>query len=121
MTISPPLCHVDQLREGEALGFDPQHSGKITVFAVRYCGKIYLWRNRCPHLGTPLNWRQNAFMNARGDKVVCFAHGAIFEPDSGLCIQGACPGQRLTPVAWAISPQGWIRLAENDDETGNTG
>lgn len=115
-----PLCHVDSLGEGEALGFDPQQCGQTTVFAIRYRGQIYLWRNRCPHLDTPLNWRRNAFFNGSGDKLACFAHGALFEPDSGLCIQGACLGQRLTTLAWAITDEGWLTLTEYDDETGNT-
>ncbi|HAT8014512.1 Rieske (2Fe-2S) protein [Citrobacter rodentium] len=121
MLLPLPLCHVDNLREGEALGFDPQHTGQATVFAIRYRDEIYLWRNHCPHLGTPLNWRKNAFFNASRDRLVCFAHGALFEPDSGVCVQGACLGQRLTPLAWDISAEGWLRLTEYDDETGNTG
>ncbi|MBZ0059504.1 MULTISPECIES: Rieske (2Fe-2S) protein [unclassified Leclercia] len=114
------LCRAASLREGEAQGFDPQDTGQTTLFAVRYRGQIYLWRNRCPHLGTPMNWRHNAFLNGCGDKVVCFAHGALFEPDSGLCVQGACLGQALTPLAWDITKEGWLSVTETMDETGNT-
>ena len=78
------LCRADSLAEGQARGFDPTGSGQATVIACRYQGTLYLWRNRCPHLDTPMNWRQDAFLNARGDRLVCFAHGAIFMPDSGL-------------------------------------
>lgn len=121
MTTPLRLCHAETLREGDAQGFDPLRTGQDTLFAVRYRGEIFLWRNRCPHLGTPMNWRNNGFLNACGDRVVCFAHGALFEPDSGLCIQGACLGQALTPLAWEITAEGWLTLTEDLNETGNTG
>lgn len=55
------LCRADSLAEGQARGFDPTGSGQATVIACRYQGMLYLWRNRCPHLDTPMNWRQDAF------------------------------------------------------------
>ena len=114
------LCRAEQLAEGQARGFDPAGTGTATVIALRYQGRIFLWRNRCPHLATPMNWRQDGFLNARGDRLVCFAHGALFEPDSGLCVQGACLGQRLSPLAAAVDAEGWLILQEeNDDETGD--
>ncbi|WP_049293113.1 Rieske (2Fe-2S) protein [Franconibacter helveticus] len=115
------LCRAESLAEGEARGFDPQGTGQAEVIALRYQGQLYLWRNRCPHLNTPMNWQQHAFMNAARDRLVCFAHGALFEPDSGLCIQGACLGQRLTPLSFRVDAQGWLLLERNNnDETGNT-
>ena len=115
------LCRADNLAEGQARGFDPTGSGQATVIACRYQGTLYLWRNRCPNLDTPMNWRQDAFLNARGDRLVCFAHGAIFMPDSGLCVQGACAGQRLSPLAGDVDADGWLCLLEEAGyETGNT-
>ena len=115
------LCRADSLAEGQARGFDPTGSGQATVIACRYQGTLYLWRNRCPHLDTPMNWRQDALLNARGDRLVCFAHGAIFMPDSGLCVQGACAGQRLSPLAGDVDADGWLCLLEEaGHETGNT-
>ncbi|WP_447717103.1 Rieske (2Fe-2S) protein [Pluralibacter gergoviae] len=120
--VATRLCRADSLAEAQAQGFDPEGAGQATVIALRYRGDIYLWRNRCPHLDTPMNWRENAFLNARGDLLVCFAHGALFEPDSGRCIQGACLGQRLTPLKWAVDAQGWLILRESINyETGNVG
>ncbi len=55
---SPVPCR--QPAEG-ARGFDPTGSGQATVIACRYQGMLYLWRNRCPHQNTPMNWRQDAF------------------------------------------------------------
>jgi nitrite reductase/ring-hydroxylating ferredoxin subunit len=30
--------------------------------------------------------------------LICATHGAAYLPDSGLCVQGPCPGKRLKPV-----------------------
>ncbi|TDX18555.1 nitrite reductase/ring-hydroxylating ferredoxin subunit [Buttiauxella sp. BIGb0552] len=113
------LFQVNTLQEGEARGLDPQQTGQQTLLAVRYSGKLYLWRNNCPHQNVPMNWQRDAFLNAKGNKIMCFAHGALFEPDSGLCIQGACYGQRLTPVDFAINTEGWVTIRDPKDETGN--
>ncbi|EOY9161732.1 hypothetical protein ACQFZS_000040 [Klebsiella quasipneumoniae] len=42
-------------------------------------------------------------------------------PDSGLCVQGACVGQRLSPLAGEVDADGWLCLLEEAGyETGNT-
>ena len=96
MTIT--LCHTDDIPEAGARGFDlPQ--GKL--FAVKKRKNIFLYLNRCPHLGLPLEWEANAFMDAQGLYIKCANHGAFFEPESGECIQGPCLGDSL----WAIDFQ----------------
>ena len=96
------LGRADDVHEGGARGYDPMGDGQDTLFAVRSQGVLRLWRDRCPHAGTPMAWRRHAYMNAAGDGIVCAAHGALFEPDSGLCVRGPCLGDRLQPVAFAI-------------------
>lgn len=96
------LGRADDVPEGGARGYDPMGDGQDTLFAVRSQGVLRLWRDRCPHAGTPMAWRRHAYMNAAGDGIVCAAHGALFEPDSGLCVRGPCLGDRLQPVAFAI-------------------
>lgn len=90
---------LDAIGEGRARGFDPDDTGQDSVFVVRYRGTLRAWRNACPHVdGAPMAWRKDAYMNAAGTHIVCAAHGALFDPDSGDCVQGPCLGRRLTPV-----------------------
>ena len=52
------LCHLDDLPDGSARGFDPHASGRDSLFVVR-CGPVLrAWVNACPHHGTPLAWRK---------------------------------------------------------------
>ncbi|MCU0955927.1 MAG: Rieske (2Fe-2S) protein [Hydrogenophaga sp.] len=111
------LCHLDELPDGSARGFDPHASGRDSLFVVR-CGPVLrAWVNACPHHGTPLAWRKDAYLNAAGDRIVCAAHGAQFDIDSGLCTLGPCLGDALKPVELHVHRDGDIHLFtfENDE------
>jgi nitrite reductase/ring-hydroxylating ferredoxin subunit len=94
------LCRLDELPEGGSRGFDPKGLGQTSLFAVRYDSAVHVYADRCPHQGTPLAWRRDAYLNAQGDRIVCAAHGAQFEIDTGLCVLGPCLGNALTAVPW---------------------
>jgi nitrite reductase/ring-hydroxylating ferredoxin subunit len=46
----------------------------------------------------PLDWWPNEFLTDDGRHLVCATHGAVFEPDTGRCVEGPCPGARLDPL-----------------------
>jgi len=104
------LCAFTDLPDGGARGFDPLDRGRDTVFAVRRGGTVRVWADRCPHHGTPLPWRKHAYLNAAGDRIVCSAHGALFEPDTGLCVQGPCLGESLRSLACTLTDDGELML-----------
>lgn len=100
------LCHTSELTEGAARGFDA-----ASVFALRYRGRVHVWRDACPHYGsTPLAWRRDAYFDHGGTRVVCAAHGAQFEPDTGLCTLGPCLGQSLTRVPFTLTADGGVEI-----------
>lgn len=65
------------------------------MFAVRKGQTVYFYLNQCPHLGLPLEWQANQFLNSDQSLIQCATHGALFEIDSGQCIAGPCQGQAL--------------------------
>jgi nitrite reductase/ring-hydroxylating ferredoxin subunit len=105
------LCDIDELPDGEARGFDPHHAGRDTIFVVRRGRALHAWVDACPHDGTPMAWRRHAYLNAARDRIVCSAHGALFEFDTGRCTLGPCHGQCLTPVPIVLEANGDVRLA----------
>ena len=112
------LCHLEQLPDGGARGFAPQGAGRDTLFVVRRGARLNAYENRCPHLDTPLPWRKDAYLNAAGDRIVCAAHGALFDIDTGLCTLGPCLGDALTPVPLILHDDGEVHLAnETHEET----
>ena len=100
--MTPNVHHaipIDDLRDGESRGLDVNGRGQDTVFIVRHRGRLHAYEDRCPHYGdTPLAWRRHAYLNGDRSRIVCAAHGAQFDIETGECVLGPCLGQRLTPV-----------------------
>lgn len=111
MSAAAPLCRLEEIADGAARGFDPQGSGQDTLFAVRRGQRLYLYRDSCPHASSPMAWRKDEYLNRRRDRILCFAHGAQFEVETGRCLLGPCLGQSLEAVAHVIDKQGYVRLA----------
>jgi nitrite reductase/ring-hydroxylating ferredoxin subunit len=105
------LLHLDDLPDGASRGFDPQRIGQDTVLAVRRGRRLFAYADACPHHGTPMAWRKDAYLNAAGDRIVCAAHGAQFEIDTGRCTLGPCLGDALTPVQLTIHDNGEVHIA----------
>ncbi len=114
------LCHVDELPDGAARGFDPLRTGQDTVLIVRQGERLFAWANRCPHHGTPMAWRKDAYLNAAGDRIVCAAHGAQFEIDTGLCTLGPCLGDTLTPIPLLTHHNGSVHIAPHQKQETTT-
>ncbi len=107
------LCHLDDLADGDAKGFDPYQQGHDSIFVIRQGKQLYGYRNACPHRGyegTSMAWRKDRFLNKAGSRIVCGAHGAQFDIQSGECLMGPCPGQSLETVSLLLTPQGELYL-----------
>jgi nitrite reductase/ring-hydroxylating ferredoxin subunit len=86
----------DVLEGGKGLRFLlDEHTGG---FAVRFRGELCAFVNRCPHMGTELDWQPGDLFEESGLYLVCSTHGAIFEPDTGKCVAGPCRGASLEPL-----------------------
>lgn len=87
------LCPLTELQAGQARGFAV--GGRSIILLRTAPQQVQAFLNRCPHLGVPLNWEDNAYMDSDGRLLRCATHGALFEPASGLCILGPCKGEYL--------------------------
>jgi nitrite reductase/ring-hydroxylating ferredoxin subunit len=98
------LCRFDELPDRESRGFDPWHEGQDSVLLVRQGERVFGWRDACPHHGgTPMAWRKDAYLNADRNRIVCAAHGAQFDIETGACTLGPCLGQGLQAVELVIT------------------
>lgn len=89
------LCHRDDIAEGLSKGFVVNHQ---PVFAVQQFGRVFVYHNRCPHLGIELDWLPDRFLDGEGELIQCSTHGALFTVDTGLCIAGPCAGDALEAI-----------------------
>lgn len=90
--IAEPGSRNIQAREGDAL---------FLGFIVRVDGEVLAYVDSCPHNRIPLAVFDNQYLTRRGDYIVCGAHGAVFNPKSGMCFSGPCRGEGLTP--WPVT------------------
>lgn len=97
--LPPPAARGYELGDGE---------WPVSGVVVRTDAGLSAWVNRCPHAGHPLNMLPHRFLTRDGRRLLCASHGAVFEPHSGLCTHGPCPGERLTPMAVSVDEDGWV-------------
>ena len=92
-------CAADTLGPGQTAVFDLRVRGRtVRGFLVNHGGGHHAYVNRCPHAGTPLDLWPNEFLSEDGRYLICATHGAVFAPDTGICVEGPCPGARLEPL-----------------------
>lgn len=94
------ICESGALADaGKGVRFKVQSPlGEEPAFVVRFRGKVYAYINRCEHVPVELDWIDGEFFDYSKLYLICTVHGAAYLPESGLCVQGPCPGKRLKPV-----------------------
>jgi len=68
---------------------------RVNCFLVNYQGRFHAYVNSCRHLVTPLDFVRYQFFTEDGRHLVCLTHGALYEPETGLCVEGPCEGLAL--------------------------
>lgn len=104
------LLDTSELAEGSCKGLEIENK---YLFAVKKDDQIYLYWNRCPHLGTPLEWEEDKFLDPDGALIQCFNHGALFRIEDGHCLAGPCQGKNLQAVPFTME-QGLLMVNEAD-------
>jgi nitrite reductase/ring-hydroxylating ferredoxin subunit len=88
----------DVVDSGDGVRFEVSVGGRPEpAFVVRYEGRVRAFLNRCAHLPMELDWKPGKFFDGEGLVLICSTHGAIYSPETGVCLAGPCTG-RLVPV-----------------------
>lgn len=96
-------CDIATVPPGHTTTFRLQRAGRtVHGFVVNHEGQYRAYVNSCPHVGTPLDLWPNEFFTEDGRALICSTHGALYEPDTGLCTAGPCAGDRLTPLPLSV-------------------
>ena len=113
------LCASGELIDGgEGLRFTVRREGvDLPAFVVRHKGEVRAYLNRCSHLPVTLDWEEGKFFDTSGLYLICATHGALFEPDTGLCVDGPCRGASLSAVPVEMQ-DGEIRLVHDNRSVG---
>jgi nitrite reductase/ring-hydroxylating ferredoxin subunit len=96
------LGPLDLIADGKARNFVLQmKAGRFHGFVVRQGEGVFGYVDRCPHAGLPLAQTLDDYLTPDGALIACSWHGALFQPEDGLCVGGPCAGQSLT--AWPVA------------------
>lgn len=68
---------------------------RIDALLVNDQGSFHAYVNRCRHMPTPLDFMRDQFLSEDRQHLMCYTHGALYEPATGLCIAGPCKGELL--------------------------
>jgi nitrite reductase/ring-hydroxylating ferredoxin subunit len=98
------LCRMSELgpREARAFQFREGHF-RYEIFIQRWDDAVYAYRDSCPHLRLPLDYRHGVYLDFEERHIRCAHHGALFRVDDGYCVDGPCKGRYLTPVAIQVN------------------
>lgn len=106
------LCRLSDVPDGGACGLPPDARGALPIVLVRRGRLAWAYRDWCPHQGAPLGWRRDRYLSHDARWILCGAHGARFEIETGLCVAGPCVGARLIRVPLRVDAAGNACIAE---------
>jgi nitrite reductase/ring-hydroxylating ferredoxin subunit len=92
------LCKVEEIGEqGKEVSVRADAATRYLML-FRHAETIRAYVNACPHQGRPLNCAPDHFLLSPAHLLVCAQHGACFNLETGLCLEGPCRGARLQAV-----------------------
>lgn len=91
------LCRLDAIDDPGGKGF--VLADRRRIFVIRQGGRVWGYRNACPHNGVTLDWKPDVFLSVDKTVIQCATHFARFRIDDGYCLAGPCVGRSLAPVA----------------------
>ena len=108
------LCQIDEIPLDGVKGFKINSKGSsLQIFIVRKGSNIYAYHNKCPHMGTSLDWQPDNFLDSSGELIQCSTHGALFRIQDGLCISGPCINQSLAVITTEVQENDIICFIPN--------
>jgi nitrite reductase/ring-hydroxylating ferredoxin subunit len=106
------LCRVEDLAATGAksvvLG---EGANRLDVVVIEKDGARHAYIDSCPHQFIPLEIFPDEVFTWDKKHLMCLGHGALFVPETGLCIEGPCEGESLDRLK-IVEQDGAIYLDE---------
>ena len=97
------LCRLDDVADGGSSGFAVHRRGELLRFMIlRRNDHVFVYANRCPHKGLPLDFTPGRFLDHSKTHILCTNHGAVFRIEDGFCVSGPCAGESLRRPATEV-------------------
>lgn len=103
------IADAEAFEPGAAASFNFTHiddAGEhkpVSIIVLRTMANDYVgYVNECPHKSVALDGGNGCLLSPDRRHLECGQHGALFDIDSGHCVDGPCVGKSLEPVAIAV-------------------
>jgi nitrite reductase/ring-hydroxylating ferredoxin subunit len=95
------ICASGALPEqGRGVRFSVVQGGEdLPAFAIRFQGRVHGYLNRCGHVPVELDYQEGEFFDYSRLYLICYTHGALYDPATGRCLGGRCEGRGLRPLS----------------------
>jgi nitrite reductase/ring-hydroxylating ferredoxin subunit len=108
------IARLEELRKKRSVKFKFRRDGiSRDGFAAWFDGQVIVYENVCRHLPLTIDYGDNQFFTDDGKTIICKTHGAVYEPLTGLCVEGPCKGASLFPVPFEIREETiWVETED---------
>ncbi len=97
------LCRLDDIKPGGAIVLDfKEGDARFSLLLTRTENTVSAFENVCPHARSPLERPDGRVVVHQKKFVICVAHGASFQIDTGRCVAGPGLGLGLNRVAVSV-------------------
>ncbi len=103
------ICDADSFAPGAAKDFrlsridENGETRPFPIVVIRTAANEYVgYANACAHKSVMLNAGNGKFFSQDKKFLECGQHGALYEIETGLCVDGPCKGKSLKPIALAV-------------------
>jgi nitrite reductase/ring-hydroxylating ferredoxin subunit len=110
------VCHIDELPEVASKGIKTGETFYPSHLLVKKNQELFVYQNRCPHTGAPMEWKPDQFLDFDNDFIQCALHGALFRIETGECLRGPCLGKSLEKEQVMLE-EGRIYFIKRDSDT----
>ncbi len=107
-----PIANIKHITNSRATVV-PAPGLRHKVVLIKHDNEIKAYLNNCPHQDVPLDEAYKIDINPFEMTMKCSVHDAFFRIEDGVCVEGPCWREELTPVDLEIDPEtGAIFVAE---------
>ncbi|MEO6075434.1 MAG: Rieske 2Fe-2S domain-containing protein [Dokdonella sp.] len=102
------LCRLEAIIDGGAIAIDTSSEGEaVNLILLRRGDEVFAYHNVCSHAGRRLDYAPGQFL-VRKDRLICAAHGAVFDVCSGICREGPGGGGLSAVAVCAIDGEVYL-------------
>ena len=92
------LCETNEFGDKQAIKVAHPHK-EISVVIIQKEQRFYAYENVCPHFSVQLDYKEGQFSLYQNQVIMCAHHSALFDIETGMCIDGPCKGKHLQVIS----------------------